>query len=153
MKINIRNSRLDEYETVETIMKQVQQMHIEWRPDIYKYSETVLSFEVYEQAVNDETFFVAEYEGHIAGILSIMYRHIENPNQMTRNVIHIHSIAIDEKYRGRGIGHAFFDFLDKLKQQKGYDVIELQVNAKNEAAYKMYSDYGFTDKSINMELL
>ena len=153
MAINIRNSRLEEYETVESIMKQVQQMHIDWRPDIYRYSETVLPLEIYEQAVKEETFFVAEYEGHVAGILSIMYRHTENPIQMTRNVIYIHSMAVDEKYRGKGIGHAFFDFLGKLKQQRGCDAIELQVNAKNEAAYKMYSDYGFTNKSINMELL
>ena len=31
--------------------------------------------------------------------------------------------------------------------------IELQVNAKNETAYKIYANYGFTDKSITMELL
>ena len=58
MEIHIRNARLDEYKRVETIMKQVQQMHIDWRPDIYKYSQTVLPLEVYEQAVNDKTFFV-----------------------------------------------------------------------------------------------
>jgi len=27
------------------------------------------------------------------------------------------------------------------------------VNAKNKAAYEMYCNYGFTEKSINMELL
>lgn len=31
-------------------MEQVQQMHIDWRPDIYKYSETVLPLEIFEQA-------------------------------------------------------------------------------------------------------
>ena len=41
----------------------------------------------------------------------------------------------------------------EIKEQKGYDGIELQVNAKNKAAYEMYSKYGFTEKSINMELL
>lgn len=82
-----------------------------------------------------------------------MYRHIENPLQVTRNIIFIDSMAVDEKYRGKGIGHAFFDFLKALRNKKGYDGIELQVNAKNEAAYKMYADYGFTNKSINMELL
>lgn len=82
-----------------------------------------------------------------------MYHHIENPLQVTRNIIFIHSMAVDEKYRGKGIGHAFFDFLKALRNKKGYDGIELQVNAKNEAAYKMYADYGFTNKSINMELL
>lgn len=153
MNIHIRNSKLGDYKTVETIMKQVQQMHIDWRPDIYRYSETVLPFEIYEQAVNDKTFFVAEYEGNIAGTLFIIYRHIENPNQVTRNIIYVDSIAVDEKYRRKGIGHAFFDFLKELKTQKGYDSIELSVNAENKTAYKIYSDYGFTDKSINMEFL
>lgn len=153
MKIYIRNSRREEYSAVEAIMKQVQQMHIDWRPDIYKPGETVLPPEVYEQAVDAGTFFIAEYEGCVAGILFIVYRHIENPNQVTRDIIFVDSMAVDEKYRGKGIGHAFFDFLKDLKAQKGYDGIELQVNAKNHAAYKIYSDYGFTDKSINMELL
>ena len=90
---------------------------------------------------------------NVAGILFIAYRHIENPVQVTRNIIFIDSMAVDENYRGKGIGHAFFDFLRELKIQKGYDGIELQVNAKNEAARKMYQDYGFTNKSINMELI
>lgn len=153
MEIHIRNAKPDEYKTVEAIMKQVQQLHIDWRPDIYKYNETVLPLEIYEQAVKDQTFFVAEYDGQVAGILFIMYRHIENPIQVTRNIIFIDSMAVDEKYRGKGIGHAFFDFLKELKTQGGYDGIELQVNAKNEAAYKMYTDCGFSNKSINMELL
>ena len=153
MNIYIRNARLDEYETVERIMKQVQQMHIDWRPDLYQYSEPVLPVEVYEQAVEEGTFFVAEYDGNIAGILFIVFRHIESSNQVTRDTIFIDSMAVDEKYRGKGIGHRFFDFLKELKNQKGYDGIELQVNAKNEAAYNLYSAYGFTNKSINMELL
>lgn len=128
-------------------------MHIDWRPDIYKYNETVLPLELYKQAVTERTFFVAEYDGTVAGILFIIYRHIENPIQVTRNIIFVDSMVVDEKYRGKGIGHAFFDFLKNLKDEQGYDGIELQVNAKNKAAYKIYSDYGFTNKSINMELL
>ncbi len=153
MQIHIRNARADEYKTVETIMKQVQQMHINWRPDIYKHSETVLPFEIYEQAVKDKTFFVAEYEGNIAGVLFIAFRHIEDPGKVTRDIIFVDSMAVEEKYRGKGIGHAFFEFLKELRNEKRYDGIELQVNAKNKAAYEMYLNCGFTDKSINMELL
>lgn len=152
-EIHIRNAQPDDYETVEAIMRQVQQLHVGFRPDIYKYSETVLPPEVYAQAVADGTFFVAEYGGRAAGILFIIYRHIESANQVTRDVIFVDSMAVDEGFRGMGIGHAFFDFLRELKRQKGCDGIELQVNAKNSAARKMYADYGFTDKSINMELL
>ena len=140
MEIHIRNSKLEDYETIEAIMKQAQQMHIDWRPDIYKHSETMLSFDMYGQAVKDGTLFVAEYEGTVAGVLLIAYRHIENPIQVTRNIIYIDSMAVDEKYRGKGIGHAFLSFLKELRDQKGLDGIELQVNAKNESAYKAYSD-------------
>lgn len=153
MEIHIRNAEIDDYKTVEAIMKQAQQLHINWRPDIYKYSDVVLPLEIYEQAVNDKTFFVAKYGEHVAGILFIQYRHIENPVQVTRDIIFIDSMAVDENYRGRGIGHAFFDFLKELKDQTGCDGIELTVNARNEAARKMYADCGFTEKSINMELL
>ncbi len=153
MEIDIRNPRLDEYGAAEHIMEQVHQMHIGWRPDIYKQSKPVLPFEMYRQAVETGTFFVAEYGGEIAGILLIFFKHIESPNHAPRKIIFVDAMAVDEKYRGKGIGHAFFGFLKKIKKQKGYDGIELQVNAKNTAAYQFYSNYGFTEQSINMELL
>lgn len=153
MEILIRNAKKEEYKAVEALMEQVQQMHIGWRPDIYQFNETVLPYEMYEQAVADQTAFIAECDGHVAGTMLIMYRHIENPVQVKRDIIFVDSMAVDEAYRGKGIGHAFFDFLKRVKEQRGYDGIELSVNAQNEAAYKMYTDYGFTNKSITMELL
>ena len=41
----------------------------------------------------------------------------------------------------------------ELKDAAGADGIELQVNAKNRDAYRFYRKHGFTEKSINMELL
>lgn len=153
MEIRIRNAELADYQAVERIMQQVQQMHVDWRPDIYRSSETVLPLETYRQALREQTFFVADCAGAVAGLLFFACRHIESPKKVTRDVLSVDYIAVDEKYRGRGIGHAFFDFLQALKAQKGYDAIELQVCAKNEAAYRMYQRYGFTEKSIIMELL
>ena len=60
MEIQIRHPKLSEYDEVEAIMKQVQQMHVDWRPDIYQYTRTVLPFDVFEQSVKDETIFVAD---------------------------------------------------------------------------------------------
>lgn len=153
MDILIRSARLLEYEKVEALMEQVQQMHIDWRPDIYRHTDAVLPRDAYEQMIKENTLYVGEYEGEPVGVLSVMYRHVESPTQVTRNVIFIDAMVVDEAYRGKGIGHAFFDFLKQRKKEMGYDGIELQVNARNRAAYQMYADYGFTEKSINMELL
>ena len=134
-------------------MKQVHKLHVGWRPDVYKQQETILPLDEFKQAIQEQAFFVAEGEGKVVGILGLMYRHVETPVHVTKDIIFIDSMAVDEPYRKKGVGHAFFDFLKELKIEKGYDAIELQVNARNKVAYDMYRSYGFTEKSINMELL
>ncbi|MGN0482275.1 MAG: GNAT family N-acetyltransferase [Lachnospiraceae bacterium] len=153
MEIEIRKAKQQEYEAVEAIYKQVQKLHVQWRPDIYQHVEQVLSKEEYQKAVEEETLFVAAYQEKVVGILHICFRHVKSPTQVERKILFIDAMAVDEKFRGNGIGHRFFDFLREHKMQCGCDGIELQVNARNEAAYQMYRNYGFTEKSINMELL
>ncbi|WP_334306287.1 hypothetical protein [uncultured Acetatifactor sp.] len=41
----------------------------------------------------------------------------------------------------------------ELCRERGYDGLELQVNARNAGARAMYEKYGFTEKSVNMEFL
>ena len=154
MDIRIRNATTNDYESVIKIISQVQDMHVEWRPDIYKYNDNLIAKEEFEKIVENNTFFVAENENKkIVGVLEIIFRHIESPAHVTRDVIFIDTMAVDEKYRGLGVGHKMFEFLKMMKIEKNMDGIELQVNARNRAAYEMYKKYGFTEKSINMELL
>ena len=56
MKIQIRTASIHDFPAVDAIMRHIQQLHIDWRPDIYRQSATVLPIEVYEQAVRDQTF-------------------------------------------------------------------------------------------------
>ena len=39
MKAFVRNAEMKDYEAVVNIMAQVQEMHVKWRPDIYKTNE------------------------------------------------------------------------------------------------------------------
>lgn len=89
----------------------------------------------------------------VVGILLFAYRHVCSDKQITRDVLFIDAMAVDEVYRGKGIGHQLFDELKKIALEKQLDGIELQVNARNARAKAMYGSYGFTEKSINMELL
>ena len=153
MEVRIRTAKKADYESVIKIMSQVQDMHVEWRPDIYKPNDNLILEDVFEKIIEDGTFFVAETNDMVIGVLEFVFRHIESPSHVTRDVIFIDTMAIDENFRGMGIGHQMFDFLKKLKQEKNLDAIELQVNARNRAAYEMYHKCGFTEKSINMELI
>lgn len=153
MDFIIRNVKEEDYEAVINIMNQVQRMHVEWRPDIYKINENLIPSDVFQEIAAGDNFYVAETEGKVVGVLEIEFRHIETPSHVTRDIVFIDTMAVDKAYRGMGVGHLFFEKVKEIKEEKHLDGIELQVNAKNKAAYKMYSQYGFTEKSINMELL
>ena len=54
MNIQIRLAKKTDYESVIKIMSQVQDMHVEWRPDIYKHNDNVISQDVFEKIVEIE---------------------------------------------------------------------------------------------------
>lgn len=152
MEIEIRKFELQDYDRVSEIMNQVQKLHVNWRPDVYKPTYPLITKEAFDEMLKGDNWYVAVVDGIVAGILEIIVRHIESPSHVTKDILYISTMAVDEAYRGQGIGHKFFDMIKQLKKKKGYDSIELQVNASNEKAYNMYKNYGFTEKSINMEL-
>lgn len=149
----IRYAKNEDYIAVENIMKQVQDLHVSWRPDIYKECEVVLPEEAFRSEVEEKTCVVAERDGKVVGLLSFMLRHVESAHQVTRDVLFVDSMAVDEAFRGQGIGHALFDFAKGIVAERKLDGLELQVNARNKKAMQMYKSYGFTEKSINMEIL
>ncbi len=149
----IRCAQTSDYHSVELIMKQVQQLHVDWRPDIYKPATHVYSREYFEKLVSENRLLVAEQEGAVVGLLSFMYRHVESDKQVTRDVIFVDDLAVSEEHRGQGIGTQLLQFMKDKVNREHLDGLELQVNARNTAARKMYETFGFTEKSVNMELL
>ena len=127
-------------------------MHVEWRPDIYTFEKKTFPNEIFEQLIENKMLIVATYEEKVVGFLMYIVNKIDFDNQVKRTLYKVDAVAVDEEYRGQGIGHKLFDYLKYIAKEKNIDAIELQVNAENKAAKAMYEKYGFTDKSINMEL-
>jgi len=153
MEIKIRFAKEKDYNQVEKIMKQVQEMHTEWRPDVYKNVEVVLPFDMYMDYVDNQEFIVATLDNkEVVGTLKYSTRNISGGPMVDRKVMFIDSMGVDEHYRGQGIGRKLFAFARNICEEQDCDGLELQVNAKNAAAKKMYEKYGFTEKSVNMEL-
>jgi ribosomal protein S18 acetylase RimI-like enzyme len=71
--------------------------------------------------------------------------------QKTRYCL-VNDIAIDDKYRGRGIGSEMFEEVKKWAKQKGVDRMELQVASGNEKAIRFYEKQGMKPYSLHMYL-
>lgn len=150
--VKVRPATMEDYPAAASIMTQVHALHVGWRPDVYRPCEVVLSQACYQELVDTGCAFVAEMNGQVVGILHVCYRHVEGESSVTRDIVFADVIAVDEPYRGRGIGRALVEHMKRIKQEKHLDDMMLQVNAWNREALHMYEHCGFVPCSINMEL-
>ena len=153
MPCTIRHARPEDLSDVERLLGQVQRLHAGWRPDLYRDREITLSPGAFAEAADRGTMFVAEQDGAVRGYMEIMFRHVENAVQVTRDVLYIDTVVVDEGHRGRGIGRLLLEEARRIRDENGLDGIELQVNAANASALEMYRSFGFTVKTYHMELL
>ena len=151
--VTIRLAAEQDYDAVARIMRQVHNMHVDWRPDIYMDIDPILPYDMYLAHLAQQQVIVAEVAGEVVGLIIYLTRNISGGPMRERKVLYVDSMAVEEQYRGQGIGHKLFDYVLRLCQEQQYDGLELQVNAKNAAARAMYEKYGFTEKSITMEFL
>lgn len=152
-QLQVRYASFADYDGVEEIMKQVQKLHVNLRPDIYQPVETVLTHEEFCKAVGDRRLIVADQNGHVTGVLSYVHRHVETGKQVTRDVMLVDCIAVTEQLRKKGIGRKLLEFAINILHNESFDGLELQVNAHNQNARRFYEYLGFKEKSINMELI
>lgn len=64
-------------------------------------------------------------------------------NNGKANVMIIDSVEVKEKFRGKGYGKMLLEEAIDTAKEEGVDSIELQVNADNEVAKRLYLKVGF----------
>lgn len=84
MEITIRSPKLQDYDRFSNIMNQVQQLHVDWRPDVYKPANPLITKEMFEEILESENWYVAETNGIVVGVLELIKRHVESPSQVTK---------------------------------------------------------------------
>ena len=84
MQIQIRAAMARDYDAAVKILSLVQDMLVEWRPDIYRHTSHLMAMEEFQQTAEDHTFFVAENEkNQVIGILQFMFKHVVGPSHST----------------------------------------------------------------------
>jgi ribosomal protein S18 acetylase RimI-like enzyme len=85
--------------------------------------------------------FVAENEGRVAGVLTmIVYRSLFHSGGTAL----INELVVDQDLRSRGIGRALVDRAVREAAEAGMDEIEVGTEVQNNAALRFYRGCGFT---------
>ena len=79
-------------------------------------------------------YYVARWMGKIVGFIAVW-------NELEK--LHIVNIAVNPKYRKKGIGTNLLGFAIKLAKKNSKKEIYLEVRKSNEIAQKLYEKFGF----------
>jgi len=148
MKTIIEIPRIEDFNKVNELAKQVHELHVNWRPDLFLNVDEVISKEDFEKMIQAKEIFVAKIEDEIVGYITINIKEKNNPSMRYRKQLQIEAICVDEKNRGKGIGTELLKYAKKHGKENECTDVYLTVNEENENAIRVYEEFGFKVKSI-----
>ena len=149
----LRKAQKNDIPSLLELLKQVNLVHHIGRPDLFdlgtKYTDSEL-----EKLLEDpkRPVFVAEEDGRILGYCFGIHEQILNDNIRTPvKTLYIDDLCVDETVRGRGVGHALYDYALSYAKECGCYNVTLNVWACNESARRFYESLGMQVQKLGME--
>lgn len=151
----IRFAKEDELEKINVLRKQVNDLHVEGKPDVFKpgFNEELQNYVYYIFKDPEQKIVVADKDGEICGfaILHHIYKP-ENPFMKVRDFLDIDEFCVDEKHRREGIATAMVEFIKNFAIDQGYHRLELNMWEFNQDALAFYEAAGFETFRRYMEM-
>ena len=136
---------------VNRLARQVHELHVSWRPDIFAMPEELFPEELYSELLKKREIYVAKLGGAVAGFCRLQMKMSEGSGRVTRKVMVIDQICVDEALRNHGIGTQMMEEVRILARAFGCTDLQLGVYPQNDAAVSFYQKCGFMIRSIDMQ--
>ena len=136
---------------VNRLARQVHEMHVQWRPDLYTMPEELFPEELYAELLKNRELYVAKLDGAVIGFALLKMRVSEGVGKVTRKIMLIDQVCVDEALRNHGIGTQMMEEVRALARAFGCTDLQLGVYPQNDAAVSFYQKCGFMIRSIDMQ--
>lgn len=150
----IRRAEQKDIERLNELLFQVQALHAEGRPDIFKIgAKKYTDAELAAIIADDNTpIFVWEENGVIGGYAFCIYQQtMENSQLHHRKVLYIDDLCVDRRFRRKGVGTQLYRYVLDTAAASGCDSVTLNVWRINEGAQKFYQSMGMEPLKTTME--
>lgn len=152
--MEIRRAGINDTDTINSLLRQVLEVHHKGRPDIFKGNAKKYTDEELSEIIKDDSrpIFVAEEDGKILGYCFCIFQRNENSNILTDiKTLYIDDLCVDEAVRGKHIGTKLYDFAVNFARENGCYNVTLNVWSCNEGAQKFYETLGMKPQKVYME--
>ena len=139
---------------INELRKQVNDIHVEGRPDVFKsgFGTEIRDFAKVIMNGENSDIIVAERNGVICGMACVDYvDKPETPYSKARSFYHVQEIAVDVNYRRQGVAKELLEFIITDAKKRKLGKIELDVWEFNDSAIEFYQTVGFRQTRRWME--
>ena len=155
MSIQIRKATKDDLNAIEAIYDQIHasaergETYTGWIRSIYPIRSTA------EAALKRDDLFLELQDGEPVGTAILNQKQVdvyEKGNWQYKvpdsEVMVLHTLVIDPRIKGRGLGKAFVKFYEEYALQHGCHYLRIDTNEKNANARAFYQKQGFQEIGI-----
>lgn len=139
------------------LLIQVDMVHHNGRPDLFKGPATKYNAEELRDIIKDDkrpVFVCVDDAGKVLGHAFCMHRQITDDHVLTDvKTLYIDDICVDEAVRGKHVGRQLYEYVVSYARKQGYYNITLNVWTCNPGAMKFYEAMGLKAQKIGMELV
>lgn len=151
----VRFARQEDLERVNELRKEVNELHVSGRPDIFKkgFGDEIKNYIYVVWDAENKDILVAERDGVICGFACVQYiDRPESPYMKARKFYDIDEFCVDAGFRRQGVATELIEFAKADAKSKGFEKIELNMWEFNEDALAFYKAVGFKTYRRYMEL-
>lgn len=151
----VRRAEIKDIPEILQLLVQVDMVHHNGRPDIFKGPATKYNEKELEEIIqNDKTpvFVYEDEDGKILGHGFCIHKQELNDNVLTDiRTLYIDDICVDENARGKHVGKAIYQHILEYADQLDFYNVTLNVWSCNPGAMKFYESLGLVPQKICME--
>ena len=151
----IRKADKRDIEGIVALLHQVNMVHYEKRPDLFKPYTTKYDEEELLALLNDDSKPIFVYDdGGVVGHAFCQITEIRD-HRLLQDIktLYIDDICVDEKQRGHHIGQALYEFVRDYARSIGCYNITLNVWEGNDPALAFYKNMGMQVQKTGMDTI
>ncbi len=139
------------------LLVQVDMVHHNGRPDIFKGPTTKYSDKQLSELITDDSspiFVCTDEEGRVLGHAFCQHKQVTGDRVLTDiRTLYIDDICVDEACRGAGVGRQLYEHVLKYASENDYYNVTLNVWSCNPGALEFYKKMGFATQKTGMEIV
>lgn len=140
-----------DFEVVNRLARQVHELHVQWRPDLFRSVQYPITPEEFSAFLQEQRLLLAQKDGTVVAYAVFAMQEFDIPKLMPQKTLKLEEICVEEAYRRQGIAKALLQELMRLGKAAGCTDLRLTCDPHNAAGIAFYESLGMQPKVIQYQ--